>query len=404
MPAPEPIRIGYVVKRYPRYSETFVVNEILAQEAAGVAIDLFSLRAPEDTHFQDTLARVRAPLTYLPDRAQKASDLWDIIRFSARICPDLWTHLPEAAGTEARELAHACALAAHVVERGLPRLHAHFASSAASVARLAARFAGVPYSLTAHAKDIFHAEVDQAELHAKLRDASAVITISDYNAADLAARFPDCRDRIHRVYNGLDVTRFAFTPPETREPLILFVGRLVEKKGLTHLIDACERLARAGRAFRCLIVGGGELEPVLRARIVALGLADRVTLAGPRPQGELMDLIRSAALLAAPCVVGADGNRDGIPTVLLEAMALGTPCVSTPVTGIPEVVRYGETGLLAREADAESLAESIAALLDDAALRVRLAQRARALIESEFDIHRNTAALRALILAAEGAS
>jgi glycosyltransferase involved in cell wall biosynthesis len=389
--SPATPRIAYVVKRYPRYSETFIVNEILAHEAAGAQLEIFSLRAPEDTHFQDILAQVRAPVTYLPDRVRSAYELWLLIQASAKACPGIWTSLPLAAGIDSRELGHALALAAHVATRGITHLHAHFASSSASVARLAAHFAGISYSFTAHAKDIFHESVDAADLRAKLRDASAVVTVSDFNLRHFQTEFPDCSQRVHRIYNGIDLTRFSYQDPQPGAPLILAVGRLVEKKGFDDLIDACAMLAREGTAFSCLIVGSGEEEDALRQRIARLGLQDKVRLEGPRPQREVIELMRRATLMAAPCIIGADGNRDGLPTVLLEAMALGLPCVATDVTGIPEVVRDGETGLCIRQAAPENLAGAMATLLADADQRLRLARNARQLIEAEFDVHRNAA-------------
>ena len=390
MPSPKP-RIGYVVKRYPRYSETFIVNEILAHEAAGAELDIFSMRAPEDTHFQDILAQVRAPVTYLPDRVRTAYEFWLLMQASAKACPGVWQHLPLAVGIDSRELGHALALAAHVTTRGITHLHAHFASSSASVARLAARFAGITYSFTAHAKDIFHEDVDPADMRAKLSDAAAVVTVSDFNLRHFRNEFPDCSDRVHRIYNGIDLKRFAYRDPAPAEPLILAVGRLVEKKGFGDLIDACVLLARDGVAFRCLIVGAGEEEDALRQHIARVGIGERVRLEGPRPQREVIELMRSAAVMAAPCIVGTDGNRDGLPTVLLEAMALGTPCVATDVTGNPEVVRDGDTGLCIPQAAPAILAEALRGVLADPALGVRLARNARQLIEAEFDVHRNAA-------------
>ena len=401
MPLPDTPRIGYVVKRYPRYSETFVVNEILAHEAAGAQIEIFSLRGTEDTHFQDILARVRAPVTYLPDRIQKALDLWQLMQGSAASCPDIWRVLSVAVGTDARELGHALALAAHVRERGITHLHAHFATSAATVARLAARFAGVPYSFTAHAKDIFHESVDPQDLGAKLGDASAVVTVSDFNLRYLGDRYPESAGKVHRIYNGLDLEQFSYRDPGVREPLIVAVGRLVEKKGFRYLVDACRLLRNDGVRFRCVIVGSGEEEAGLRARIAEQGLAGVVSLEGPRPQREVIELMRSAAVFAAPCVVGDDGNRDGLPTVLLQAMALGTPCVSTDVTGIPEVIRDGNTGLCVQQNAAGPLADALGMLLENSDERVRLARNARALIKAEFDVHRNAGRVRGLFDAGE---
>jgi glycosyltransferase involved in cell wall biosynthesis len=149
-------------------------------------------------------------------------------------------------------------------------------------------------------------------------------------------------------------------------------------------------------SFRCRIVGAGEQELALRRQIAEAGLTGHVELAGPRPQREIIALLQGAAVLAAPCVVGADGDRDGMPTVLLEAMAVGTPCVATPVTGIPEVVRDGETGLLVAERDAEGLAGALARLLRDGALRLALASAARRRMEQDFDVAANAARQRTI--------
>jgi glycosyltransferase involved in cell wall biosynthesis len=155
-------------------------------------------------------------------------------------------------------------------------------------------------------------------------------------------------------------------------------------------------LAERGRAFSCQIIGAGELEADLRGRIASRKLGGSIELLGARAPSEVIAAIQNSAVVAAPCVVGKDGNRDGLPTVLLEAMALGTPCVSTEVTGIPELLRHEQTGLSVPERDPRALASAIERLLDDSALRVRLATHARRRIEQDFDIHRNAAKMRAL--------
>ena len=387
-------RVGYVVKRYPRYSETFIVNEILAHEAAGMEIEIYSLRPPNDAHFQDQIGRVRAPVHYLPSAGLKARDLWESLSAARAQLPQLAEGLEAAWGADVVEVHQAVQLALEVRSARLEHLHAHFASSPTSVARMAARFAGIAYSFTAHAKDIFHQEVDSRMLRVKQRDAAAVITVSDFNARHLRASDRSSARLVKRLYNGLDLSAFGFTPPRERPPRIVAVGRLVEKKGFQDLVEACALLADGELDFSCRIIGDGPLAPELRRRISELGLGGRVELVGPLPQGVIRQEVRAAAVFAAPCVVGSDGNRDGLPTTLLEAMALGTPCISTDVTGIPEALRHEETGLMIPQHDPAALARALGRLLENPEERVRLALQARRLVEDRFDVVRNTARLR----------
>jgi len=397
----ESMRVGYVVNRYPRYSETFIVNEILAHEAAGLEIEIFSLNFPKDGHFQDAIARVRAPVNYLSAGSLNTTNFWEILNKAGAVFPGLWNALEEARDEEVHDVYQALLLAREVYLKGIRHLHAHFASAATTVTRLAARFAGVPYTFTAHAWDIFHEGVQPDNLKRMLSDAAGVITVSNYNLEYLRRTFGPAAAHVQRVYNGLDLNQFPFKAPHDRPPKIVAVGRLVEKKGFAYLIEACGILAKRGCHLGCQIIGTGLLEPDLRSQIERLNLQARVELIGPRPQSEVLRYIQGAAALAAPCIVGTDGNRDGLPTVLLEAMALGTPCVSTDVTGIPEVLHDGETGLMVSQHDPDALATAIERLLANSDLRTRLSTRARHLIETEFDIHRNTAHLRTIFQMAE---
>lgn len=400
MPPPDASRrVGYVLKMYPRFSETFVLSEILAREAAGTEIEIFSLRPPCDPRFHETLADVRAPVTWLDHAGRRPADTWELLRRGAAQLPGLPDALDELVAAEAADGAQALALALAARERRIDHLHAHFGTVATTVARLAARLAGLPYSFTAHAKDVFHESVDPADLERKLCDAHHVVTISEYNRQFLHAHHGASAARVHLVRNGLALDAFPFAAPGSRPPIVAAVGRLVEKKGFDVLLDACARLIRAGRSFRCELAGDGPLAGELRARIARLGLEGVVSMRGALPQRDVRALVGSAAAFAAPCVIGTDGNRDGLPTVLLEAMALGTPCVSTPVTGIPEAVLDGQTGLLVPEHDPVELAAALARLLDDAALRERLARAARALVEQQFDARRQARALDALVAA-----
>lgn len=396
---PQP-KVGYVLKMYPRFSETFIVSELLAVEAAGTEVEIFSLRSPVDGRFHESLAEVRAPVTYLRHAGIRAGDVWATLsaaRAELRALPTCLAELLEAPVVEAVQ---ALELARLVQARGLTHLHAHFGSVATTVARLAALLTGVPFTFTAHAKDIFHESVEPLDLARKLTDAAAVVTVSDFNLTFLRSTYGAAAGRVIRIYNGLDLARFPYDSPAARPPVVAAVGRLVEKKGFLDLLDALALLVGQGRSVHLDLVGTGPLEDLLRRRIQENGLAAVVHLHGALPQGQVRRVVQAAAVFAAPCLIAADGNRDGLPTVLVEAMALGTPCVATPVTGIPEVVRDGRTGLLVGESDPPRLAEALGRLLDDAALRVRLAEQARALVEREFDVHRQAEILRGLFAGA----
>jgi colanic acid/amylovoran biosynthesis glycosyltransferase len=383
-------RVGYVLKMYPRFSETFIVTELVQMQRLGIDLEVFSLRTPTEGRFHASLAELRAPVTYLPYASVRGSDLWLALQ-RATCRPELTRLLPDLLAMDVRDATQALELAELIQARDITHLHAHFASVAADVARVAAALTGITYSITAHAKDIFHAEVDTAALRRKLRDAHDVVTVSEFNLAYLRAHYGSDASRVRRVYNGLDLPSFPWSDPGRRPPVIAAVGRLVEKKGFGDLLRAAALLKRAGRDFTVEIVGTGEQQTALSALHRELDLADRVRFLGPLPQEQVVRVVAGAAAFAAPCAVGEDGNRDGLPTVLLEAMALGTPCVTTPVTGIPEVVRHESTGLLVGEHDPEALAAALDRLLLDAALRRDLSLRARDLIEREFDAQKQAA-------------
>lgn len=386
---PSEPRIGYVLKVYPRFSETFVVTEILAREAQGERISIFALRPTGDSRFHAELARVQAPVHHVP-RPAKPSVLWMLLRDAATdpvLARSLPRALPELLAADVDDAAQAVTVARLALATGIAHLHAHFASAATTVARLASLLTGIPYSFTAHAKDLFHESVSRHELERKLADAAFTVTISDFNLAHLERMFPRV-GRVHRVYNGLELGRFPFAerlPRTGREPLLLATGRLVEKKGFGLLIDAVARVRDRGTGVRLDIVGAGELEGELTARVRASGHADAIRLLGPLPQTDVARLLREADAFVAPCLVGADGNADGLPTVLLEAMASGVPCISTAVTGIPEVIRHGETGLLCRPGHLDDLVDAITTVIGPGFDARAVTRRARALVEAEFD-------------------
>ncbi|NUR09985.1 MAG: glycosyltransferase family 4 protein [Nocardioidaceae bacterium] len=390
-------RIGYVLKMYPRFSETFVVTEMLAMEAHGAELSIFSLRTPNDARFHESLSRVRAAVTYVPTLSKQV-EMWAALSACRELHPAGFdAAIGDILAATAGDACQAISLASLVREHGITHLHAHFGSVAAGVARLAARISGITYSLTLHAKDIFHEEVDEDALAAKMRDAAAAITVSDFNEHYLRERYGDATHSLVRIYNGIDLSAFTPSRPVDRPPVVVGVGRLVEKKGFHHLVDAVGELRERGRPLHLDLIGTGEDEQALRARVTSLELDDRVTFHGPLTQDETRERVRGAAVLAAPCVVGADGNRDGLPTAILESLALGTPVVATPVTGIPEAVMDGRTGLLVPEGDVPALADALVRLVDDSDLRCRLAEAGRAHVEAHFDAQANGRVLHSLL-------
>lgn len=387
-------RVGYVLKTYPRISQTFVLTEILAHERAGLDMDIFSLRRTDDTRFHAALSQVKSPVFQIARASTRVNTVLRELRENALHLPNLWQVLEEF-GAEAEDLLQAAQISRAIQERGIVHLHAHFGTVSTAVARLASRITGVSYSFTAHAKDIYHESVLEDELRQKIVDAEQVVTVSEFNVNHLRERFGSGAGHVKLVYNGLDLNEFQLENYDDRPPLILGVGRLVEKKGFEVLVRACRILRDRGVQFQCEIAGGGVLEQELKSQICAQDLQQQIVMSGALAQEDIKDRIRGAALLAAPCVHASDDDRDGLPTILLEAMALGTPCVSTPVTGIPEVVQHEDTGLLVAEGDAEALANACQRLLEDRALGLKLVQHARALIEQRFDIDKNSERLRA---------
>jgi colanic acid/amylovoran biosynthesis glycosyltransferase len=395
-------RIAYILKMYPRFSETFIVNEILELERQGVDVRIYSLRKPDDGRFHPALARVKANVIYVPQYPEMEPERVRTAHQSlAAARPTAYAALRaevEANGQPyaLKRFLQAGCIAAHLLKNPVDAVHAHFASVATRAANYASRLTGIPYSFTAHAKDIFHEEVNPASLQRKIAEARFVVTVSRFNQRYLQQEIQrNAPGDVRRLYNGIDLHHFRPDPTVEREPtLILAVGRLIEKKGFDVLIDACALLARRGLDFRCEIVGKGDLHSALAAQIAAHHLEGRVKLVGPRPQDEVRAAYQQATLFALPCRIGRDGNRDGLPTVLLEALACGLPVVTTPVTGNPEIVDDGLNGRLIPENDPAALADALAALLQDETLRRQMSLGARLKVERDFDVRRNVAQLR----------
>ena len=391
--------IGYVLKRYPRFSETFVVNEILAHERAGTKIDIFALGPVMETHFQDSISQVRAPVTRIQDKQRNPETFWPLLQQGFQELPRFAEKLPLALG-DVHELGQSILLALAIRKRGIQHLHAHFGTQATTVARQAAIFADITYSFTAHAKDIYFSYEKSTALDRKMRDAAATVTVSDYNLAYLREQYGSDAESAVRIYNGMDLRKFPYQPRQQQKRNILAVGRLVAKKGFDVLLDALAILKERNVSTHCTLVGDGTLREALQAQIERLGIQDMIDMVGPMPQPDIIQLVSQAQMMVAPCVVSEDGDRDGLPTVLLESMALGTPVISTQVAGIPELVRDEVTGLCVPSQNPIVLADAITRLLDDETLGRQLSLNARALIEQEYDEDRNAAELRKLFKAA----
>ena len=219
--------IGYVLKRYPRFSETFIVNEILAHEKAGAKIRIYALGPVQETHFQEAIARVRAPVRRIRHQYHDTELYWQLLTKAHATLPAFDANAALAENHSAATIGQAAVLALKIHERGIRHLHAHFGTQAATIARLAARFAAVTYSITAHAKDIYHEYSEPVNLARKIADAAFTITVSDYNLAHLRTEYHSSAP-IYRIYNGLDLDQFPYQIPRDRPPHILAVGRLAD--------------------------------------------------------------------------------------------------------------------------------------------------------------------------------
>lgn len=395
------VKIGYVLRKFPVLSETFILNEILALESKGIRVHIFSLAPTRDSRFHENLPLLKCAVSYVPG----LSDLGTLLRYNIRAAK-------RYRGKYFRVLLHVLAKgrpslfwrflqSGYIAERAarLPvgRLHAHFAKRTTNVASLASMMSGIPYSFTAHAVDIYRRSVKKRVLKHKIENADFVVTISETNRRYLSEIAIGCANKIFVVYNGIDLSHFAPNGARTKDPFtIICVARLVEKKGLSVLVEACRYLVDRNVEFQCWIVGKGALRPHLKQLIQRWNLGDTVHLLGPHSQSEVLARYHDAHLFVLPCIVGSDGDRDGLPVSIVEALATGLPVVTTPVTGIPEVVRDRQNGLLVPERDPQALADAIESVIGDPRQYEHLQANARASISSTFDLRQTAAALQRL--------
>jgi glycosyltransferase involved in cell wall biosynthesis len=393
--------VGYVLRKFPILSETFILNEILAVEARGLPIHIFSMAPTRDPRFHENLSKLRAPVSYIPG----VSEFKTLIRYNAQAAkrnPRRYSRaLFYVLSKFKLGLVWRFLQAGYIAERarrlGLRSFHAHFASRPTTVALLASRISGIPYSFTAHAYDIYYTDSNSKVLARKLDDAEFVVTISDYNKAFLESRFNGATNKIVRIYNGIDLQTFAPNgePPSTPFTIVS-VARLVEKKGLSYLIEACRHLRDRGIEFRCLIIGKGRLRSHLDGLIKQWDLRKKVQLLGVCSQSEVLQRYREAHLFVLPCVIDDRGNRDGLPVSIVEALACGLPVITTSVTGIPEVVQDGHNGIIIPESEPVELADAIESVISDAQLYQHLQENSRASVVTNFDLTKSANSMHQL--------
>jgi len=397
-------QVLYMVSLFPCWSETFIVRELHALRQAELRFQIASLK-----HHHEPLVHPFAEA--LLDRVIYPSNLhvvlWNALimlvrrpirnlSWFFRLTGSLWRHpdhLFKSYSTVILALDFARRLAANPPER----IHAHWATYPSTAAMVLADNLDIPFGFTCHAHDIF---LQDHLLKLKIKRADIPVTISDFNIAFLEKRLGDLPKKPKIVHCGVDIDEFAYQRDERRANSIVAVGRLDEIKGFDHLIHACARLKKKGIDVTCDVIGEGEQRSMLERLISNFGLEHNVRLLGVMSQDEVRRRIQEAEIFALPSIPDRNGNMDGIPVALMEAMALGTPVISTRVSGIPELIEHQQTGWMCEPKDVDGLASGLEMLLSDADLRDRLAAAARKRIEDDFDCRKEAGKLLQLFEAA----
>ncbi|GJM42216.1 MAG: colanic acid biosynthesis glycosyltransferase WcaL [Ardenticatenaceae bacterium] len=390
-------KLTYLIGTYPLLTTTFIDREIRLLQQHGVELQVISIRRPKQQLSPEQEMLAEGVWYLLPVSPAKlvAAFLWaGLVRpFTTwRSLFYLFTRPQPGFKSRLKTILHfGTGVYAAFLLRHQPghHLHAHFVDRAATVAMVVSRLLNRPYSVTAHANDIY---VDPVLLPEKLAEAKFVATCTQYNEMHLSSLNGNgLGSKLHCIYHGLDIDQYQ--PPERKRPsatqLLLAVGQLKEKKGFAHLLCACRQLKDQGYAFHCHIVGEGPDRQKLTRQIQQLDLIGTVTLCGALPHQAVIDKYREADIFVLPCITSQDGDRDGIPNVILEAMAMELPVVSTRHSGIPEVVVDGVNGLLVPPADDTALAQALAKLLDDGNGRRQLGQRGRQTVIESFSVEKN---------------
>jgi glycosyltransferase involved in cell wall biosynthesis len=393
------LRVAFVLKGYPRLSEAFIAQEIAALERRGLEILIVSLRRPTDDRQHPVHREIRAAVNYLPEyllrEPRRVLRAWWVMRklpaYAAARAQWLQDLRRDPTPNRIRRFGQALVLAAEL-PADVTRLHAHFLHTPASVARYCAVLRGLPWSGSAHAKDIW--TTPEWEKREKLAACDWLVTCTRTNREHLAALAP--AGRVELVYHGVDLARFApqrmlramNDGTDPRHPVvILSVARLVEKKGTDILLDALARLPH-DLHWRLVHVGGGPLKRQMHEHARRLGIADRITWRGALAQDELLAEYRKADLFALACRIARDGDRDGLPNVLAEAQSQGLACIATRISAIPELISDA-TGVLVNEADTIAFAGALQALIGDPARRRALGDAGQARLRAEFSLDAN---------------
>ncbi len=393
--------VAFILKGYPRLSETFIAKEIEALEQRGLDIRIISLRHPTDRDVHPVHGRIRAPVNYLPEylyqepmrvwRAWREVRRWRGYEAARRLwLADLWR---DRTPNRIRRFGQAMVLAAELGPE-VSHLHAHFLHTPASVTRYAAHLSARPWSCSAHAKDIW--TTPEWEKREKLADLNWLTTCSQAAHEHLAALSPDGNrgGTVALVYHGIDLDQFAApTNGETwsgrdggdkAEPVrLLSVGRAVAKKGYDDVITALAMLPPSLH-WRLEHIGGGNLSEKLRRQAQQAGVAERIQWRGAQPQEAVLAAYRNADIFVLASRVAADGDRDGLPNVLMEAQSQGLACIATAVSAIPELIEDGENGVLVKARDSAGLATAIGALAADPARRQRLGKAGQDRVRNVF--------------------
>lgn len=386
-PAGRSCDLAVLVHEFPKLSETFVLADLLALEQRGVRLHVFSMRRPSADLVQEGTERLRAPVEYLPEVSGRQLSL-----LSRAVHATLLARSPVTYGTGLAEifaspdysrlrLQQAALLARGLLRLGVPPLYVHFAHRPATVGRFASLMLGSPFAVSAHAVDVWASP--PKELRVKLRDATVVLSCYEEAQRHLE-RLVDGQTPVRLVRHGVEI------PPEVQRaeaspPIVLAVGRLVEKKGFDTLLRAAAQLSDSGGEFRLHIAGDGPMWPALARLAGELGVGESVRFLGPLTKQELEQHFARAAVFALPCQVTSDGNRDGLPNTILEAMARELPVVSTTLPSVREAIEDGVQGRLVPPQDPDALAIALRELLDDAELRHRLGRAARERVRREHD-------------------